>query len=130
MFKLLLLFTLLPLFELWLLIEIGRLVGAWPTVAIVFLTGIAGAWLTRLQGLSTLHLIRSDLKQGIIPGDKLLDGLCILLGGALLLTPGLLTDIFAFILLLPFSRRWIKKAGRRYIEKRLLYGTLNLRRRR
>lgn len=128
--KLLLLFTVVPLVELWLLIEIGRLIGAWPTVLIVASTGFAGVWLARSQGLLTLFQIRSDLEQGIVPGDKLLDGLCILLGGAFLITPGLLTDLFGFSLLLPFSRRWIKEAGRRFLERRLLYGALILRRRR
>jgi len=128
--KLLLLFTLVPLAELWLLIEIGKRIGVWPTVLIVALTGFAGVWLARSQGLSILYRIKSDLSQGVIPGDKLLDGLCILLGGAFLLTPGIMTDLFGFSLLLPFTRPWIKKAGRLYLERRLIHGARNLRRRR
>jgi UPF0716 protein FxsA len=128
--KLLLLFTLVPLIELWLLIEVGRIIGTWPTILIVASTGFAGVWLARSQGFITLFRIRADLEQGIVPGDKLLDGVCILLGGAFLLTPGLLTDLFGFSLLLPFSRRWIKDTGRRFLERRLMYGALVFRRRR
>lgn len=130
MLKLLLLFTLVPLIELWLLIEIGRLIGAWPTILIVASTGLAGVWLAKAQGLITLFRIRSDLEQGIVPGDKLLDGVCILLGGAFLLTPGLLTDLLGFSLLLPFSRNWIKEVGRRFLERRLMHGAMVLRWRR
>jgi UPF0716 protein FxsA len=130
MLKLLLLFTLVPLAELWLLIEIGRLIGTWPTVLIVASTGFAGVWLARTQGLITLFRIRAELEQGIVPGDKLLDGVCILLGGAFLLTPGLLTDLLGFSLLLPFSRRWIKDVGRRFLEQKLMHGGLVLRWRR
>jgi UPF0716 protein FxsA len=108
--RLLLLFTVVPLVELLLLIKIGGLIGVTPTVAIVLATGVLGAWLTRLEGLKTLRGIREDLARGRMPADRLVDGLLILVAGAVLLTPGLLTDAFGFFLLVPPGRRVIRLA--------------------
>jgi UPF0716 protein FxsA len=124
MVKLLVLFTLLPLIELWVLIEIGGLIGTWPTILLVASTGFAGVLLAKSQGLSILRRMQADLEQGIIPGDKLFDGACILVGGALLLTPGLLTDLLGFSLLIPFSRRFFKQGARRFLQRQLERGTL------
>jgi len=86
--RLLLLFTVVPLVELFLLIQVGGLIGIWATVAIVILTGVLGAWLTRLQGLRTLHRLREELAAGGLPAATLVDGMLILAAGAVLLTPG------------------------------------------
>jgi UPF0716 protein FxsA len=125
MLKLFLLFTLLPLIELWVLIELGRWIGTWPTIFLVASTGFAGVLLAKSQGLFVLRKMWADLEQGIIPGDKIFDGVCILLGGALLLTPGLLTDLSGFCLLIPFTRRRIKSTLRRYLQRKLDSGSLN-----
>ena len=109
-FRLLLLFTLVPLVELWLLIEIGRLTGVLPTVALVFATGALGAWLARSQGLATLAKVRRETAEGRMPATALVDGLLILIAGAVLLTPGLLTDVFGFFLLIPAGRSLIRKS--------------------
>lgn len=130
MFRLLLLFTLVPLAELWLLIEIGRRIGTWPAILIVALTGFAGVLLARSQGLSILYRIRDELAQGNLPGEALVDGACILIGGALLLTPGLITDLSGFLLLLPPARRLIKTAARRYLQRKLDSGAFYYYRRR
>ena len=113
---LILLFTLVPLVELAILIRIGQHMGVAYTIGIVLLTGVAGAYLAKMQGLITLSKIQEDINQGIMPADKLFDGVLILCSGILLLTPGLLTDIIGFIGLLPLTRnllkQWIKaKAG-------------------
>ena len=113
---LILLFTLVPLVELAILIRIGQHMGVAYTIGIVLLTGVAGAYLAKMQGLVTLNRIQEDVNQGIMPADKLFDGVLILCSGILLLTPGLLTDIIGFIGLLPLTRnllkQWIKaKAG-------------------
>jgi UPF0716 protein FxsA len=126
MIKLFLLFTLVPLVELWLLIEIGGLIGTAPTIIIVASTGFLGVLLARSQGLSIIYRIVDDLNRGALPGEQLFDGACILVGGAFLLTPGLLTDLLGFALLIPLSRRWIKGAVRRFLERRLEMGTLYL----
>ena len=109
---LILLFTLVPLVELAILIRIGQHMGVAYTIGIVLLTGVAGAYLAKMQGLVTLNRIQEDVNQGIMPADKLFDGVLILCSGILLLTPGLLTDIIGFVGLIPLTRnllkRWIK----------------------
>lgn len=119
-FRLFLLFTLIPLIELYLLIRIGGLVGVWPTVALVVFTGALGAALTRVQGLRVLRRVQNEWGQGRVPTEELLDGLLILIAGAVLLTPGLITDGFGFFLLSPPGRKVIRRAitrvaGRRFV---------------
>jgi len=109
-FRLLLLFTVVPLVELGLLIQLGRVIGLGPTIAIVLLTGIAGASLARWQGLATLRRVQVEMAAGRVPADALVDGLLILVAGAVLLTPGLLTDTFGFFLLIPPTRAAVRRA--------------------
>lgn len=103
------LFVGVPLLELALLIRIGEWVGVLPTVALVVVTGIAGASLARWQGLSTLARFRAATGQGRLPHEELVEGVLILLAGAVLLTPGLLTDICGFSLLVPGVRRAVAR---------------------
>lgn len=117
--RLLLLFTLVPLVELMLLVEIGRVVGLGPTLALVIATGIAGAWLAKVQGLAVLGAVRADLEAGRVPTGRLVDGLLILIAGAVLLTPGLLTDIFGFALLTPPGRRVVRRMVSRGFSRRV-----------
>jgi UPF0716 protein FxsA len=112
--RLLALFVIVPLVELVLLIRLGQWIGLLPTVAVVVITGVAGAALARREGLRTLFSMKSDLRSGRFPVGRLLDGMLILFAGGLLLTPGILTDILGFALLVPGSRGWFKRlvAGR------------------
>ncbi len=117
--RLLLLFTIVPLVELFLLVKLGTVVGVGPTVALVIFTGVLGAWLARQQGLGVLRRLSEDLAEGRLPAEALIDGLLILIAGAVLLTPGLLTDALGFLLLVPQSRAVVRKAvvarfGRRF----------------
>ena len=118
---LILLFTLVPLIELAILIKIGQHMGVAYTIGIVLLTGVAGAYLAKMQGLITLRRIQEDINHGIMPADKLFDGVLILCSGILLLTPGLLTDIIGFMGLLPLTRnllkRWIKAKAENIISQ-------------
>lgn len=107
--RLLLLFTLVPLVELYLLIEIGGVIGVLPTVAIVIVTGVIGAALARWQGLGVLRRLQEDLAAGRPPTDALIDGLLIFVAGAVLLTPGLITDTLGFLLLVPAGRRAVRR---------------------
>jgi len=107
--RLLLLFTIVPLAELYLLVKLGSVVGVVPTVALVILTGVLGAWLARVQGLSVVQRLGEDLAEGRLPTDALIDGLLILVAGAVLLTPGLLTDAMGFVLLIPQGRAVVRK---------------------
>lgn len=129
MLKFLVLFTVVPLVELWLLIRIGEWLGAFPTVLLVAATGFIGVLLVKAQGLLTLRRIGVELERGTIPADSLLDGLLILLGGAFLLTPGIITDILGFSMVLPFTRELVKKVVKVIIQIMIGKGYLNIWRR-
>jgi UPF0716 protein FxsA len=107
--RLLLLFTVVPLLELFLLVKLGTVVGVGPTIALVIFTGVLGAWLARQQGLGVLRRLRAELEAGRLPAGALIDGLLILVAGAVLLTPGLLTDALGFVLLVPPSRAVVRR---------------------
>ena len=109
--RLLLLFTIVPLVELFLLVKLGTVVGVAPTVALVIFTGVLGAWLARQQGLGVLRRLSEDLEEGRLPAEALIDGLLVLIAGAVLLTPGLLTDALGFLLLVPQSRAVVHRAA-------------------
>lgn len=119
--RLLLLFTVVPLVELFLLVKLGTVIGVGPTVLIVLLTGFLGAVLARWQGLGVVRRLSKDLADGKLPADALIDGLLILIAGAVLLTPGLLTDVFGFFLLLPVGRRMVRRAVATRLTKRTAY---------
>jgi len=116
--RLTLLFVLVPLIELALLIQMGRWVGVLPTVALVIFTGILGAALARLQGLATLARFQQALAAGRLPHREMVEGLLILVAGAVLLTPGLLTDATGFLLLVPPVRRAAAVRALRWLQGR------------
>jgi UPF0716 protein FxsA len=124
--KLLLLFVLVPLLELAILVRLGGVLGFWPTIGIVVVTGAVGALLARSQGTRVLSGIRTELAVGQMPTDRLVDGLLILVGGAVLLTPGLLTDVLGLALLIPFTRRRFKAALRRRFDRMIRTGQVNM----
>ncbi|TFB08781.1 membrane protein FxsA [Candidatus Atribacteria bacterium MT.SAG.1] len=107
--KLLISFVIVPVTELYILIEVGKKIGSLTTIGIIILTGIIGAYLVKGQGFMILRKIQNDLNEGIMPGDSLIQGAIILAGGIFLLTPGFVTDIIGFIFLIPASRRVVKK---------------------
>lgn len=122
MLRLLLLFTTVPLVELALLLWIGARIGVLPTVALILVTGVVGASLARLQGLATWRRFQAALAAGRLPGSELLEGLLILVAGALLLTPGILTDAAGFLLLVPPARRWIVGRAEVRLRARVVVG--------
>ena len=89
------------------LISIGSVIGALSTIGLVVLTALLGAWMLRKQGIATLKRVRDALDEGKPPARELLEGIILLIGGALLLTPGFVTDILGFICLLPLTRHWL-----------------------
>jgi len=107
---LLLLFIAIPVVEIYLLIQVGESIGALPTVALVIFTAVLGVWLLRWQGLTTLAQVQQSLAQGQLPAVPLLEGLLLLVAGALLLTPGFFTDTLGFTLLIPPLRRGLARA--------------------
>ncbi len=126
MIKFLLLFTLVPLIEIWVLIEVGGIIGSLPTILLIASTGFVGVFLAKYQGLAVFYRMQMDLEAGIVPAEQMFDGACILVGGALLLTPGLLTDIVGFSLLLPFTRIFYKAAAQKYLNRRMEEGNFNV----
>jgi len=118
--KFLALFLIVPFIELMLLLTIGTRIGIWATLAIIIGTAMVGASLTRREGLKTWWQFQEKLTTGAFPNEELLDGLIILIAGALLLTPGFLTDTIGFILLIPASRRvvkgWLRQRFSRHID--------------
>lgn len=126
--KLLILFTFIPIIEIYVLIEAGRQIGAGATIALVILTGIAGACLARSQGFQLLQRIQNDLQQGRVPAEEMFDGAMILAGGVVLLTPGFCTDLLGFCLLTPLTRRYFKQWLRHWMEKKIARGEIHFRR--
>jgi len=102
-----LIFLLVPILEIYLLIQIGGVIGALWTVALVVLTAFAGAYLLKLQGFATLKRAQESLARGELPAGSLLEGAILLVSGALLLTPGFFTDAIGFICLVPTARQAI-----------------------
>ncbi len=112
---LLLLFLLVPLVEIWFLIVVGGIIGALPTVALVVLTALIGAALARYQGMATIGRLQATLARGEVPAIEMLEGMLLLVGALLLLTPGFFTDALGFICLLPPTRRALARwAVRRF----------------
>ncbi len=95
--SLFLVFLIVPLIEIYLLIKVGGLIGAGPTVFMVVLTAVVGAFMIRLQGVSTMNRVRSMLTRGEMPAIEMMEGLVLLISGALLLTPGFFTDTLGFL---------------------------------
>lgn len=117
--RLLLLFTLVPIVELTLLVWLGQRIGFWPTVGLIVATAVLGSFLAHREGLSALARFRARAASGEMPGAELTDGLIVLVSGALLLTPGVLTDVVGFLGLLPPSRAVIKRALSKRFERGL-----------
>ena len=119
--RLFMLFVMVPIVELMLLIQLGQWVGLMPTLGLVVVTGFVGAWLARREGFRAFTRFQETLAQGGIPADAALDGVAVLIGGAFLLTPGIVTDFVGFSLLIPpvravFKRRLVAAAKRRMEE--------------
>ncbi len=107
----------IPFAEIYLLLEVGSVIGAFWTIFLVVFTAALGAWLLRQQGFSTFRRFQESLRQGIIPAYEMIEGPIILLGGALLLTPGFITDLIGFACLVPSLR---KKIAQYVLEKHLI----------
>jgi UPF0716 protein FxsA len=115
--RLLLLFTVLPALELYLLLKIGAVIGAFDTLLLIFVTGVLGATMARREGFAVLAQLSAEAEQGFPSGTRVVEGLLILAGGLLLLTPGVVTDFLGFSLILPFSRRPLAERAKAWITR-------------
>src|SRR3954470_14331888 len=120
MLILVLLFIVVPILELWLIIEIGGLIGVWPTIALLLADALLGSLLLRHQGRGAWRRFNQALAERRFPGREVADGLMIAIGGTLLLTPGFVTDIFGVLLLLPPTRAIARRLLRGYAGHRFL----------
>ena len=109
-------FLIVPFIEIYLLLQIGGIVGVFPTIALVVLTAVIGVSLLRQQGMATWQRFQDNLQKGELPAYEMVEGPILLVGGALLLTPGFFTDIIGFACLIPQAR---KRIAQYIIEKRL-----------
>jgi UPF0716 protein FxsA len=116
-FYLFLLFTIVPLVELWLLVLLGQWTRAWVPILLVFVDAALGATLIRWQGVRVVRRIQEDLAAGRMPGDALIDGALFLLAAALLIAPGILTDVVGFALLIPPLRALVKRGVAAWLRR-------------
>ena len=124
--KLFLLFTMVPILELYILMKLGASFGVESTLLLVIGTGILGAYLAKREGAIAWLRIQREMSIGRFPGNELLDGFLVLIAGIVLLTPGLLTDIAGFIILFPVSRYFIRELIKKKIKKMMQEGQSNI----
>lgn len=117
--KLIPLFIIVPLMELALLIQIGRWIGTWEAIGLCIITGILGAFLVQLEGLRIWARLQYELLQFRMPTKEIIDGVLILIGGIVLLTPGVITDLIGFSMLLPFTRPLYRNYLKKKFEGRI-----------
>ncbi len=123
---LLVVFTVVPLLELYLLVLLGGVMGFGGTVALVLATGLLGAWLAKRAGLQVLRQWRQALAEMRMPEEGVLGGVLVLLGGALLITPGVLTDVVGLLLLIPPTRRLVVQRMRPWVQRKIDQGTVRV----
>ncbi|GGT01620.1 hypothetical protein GCM10010156_69440 [Planobispora rosea] len=112
-------FLVVPILEIWVLIQVGQVIGGWPTVALLLADSLFGAWIVRREGRRAWQSLQAALGQGRMPDRELADGAMIVAGGALLLTPGFLTDVAGFLLVLPFTRPLMRRLGSWFFARRV-----------
>ena len=100
-------FLVVPVLEIYLLIKVGSVIGAFPTIVLVVATAVIGAFFLRQQGMSTLVRFQNSMASGVLPAKEMLEGILLVVGGALLMTPGFFTDALGFLCLIPLTRRYV-----------------------
>ena len=115
-------FIVVPIIELWVLLQVGELIGLWPTIALLILDAVLGSVLLRSQGRAVWRRFNQALTERRLPHREVLDGVLVIFGGALLLTPGFVTDVFGLLLLIPPSRDLIRRFSTRLLMGRVALG--------
>ncbi|KGM44850.1 membrane protein FxsA [Neobacillus niacini] len=121
-----LLIIVIPAIDIGFLLLSGKTIGVLPTIAFIILTGVLGAYLAKREGLQTIKKAQEQLAFGQIPGESVLDGICILAGAILLLTPGFVTDLFGFLLLFPPSRKPFKFLMINALRRKIQNGNIKI----
>lgn len=127
-FPLFFIFIIVPVIEIYLLIEVGSRIGTLNTIIIIFLTAIIGASMVQHQGLGVMRRIQQNINDGVSPAEEMVNGMMLIIAGVLLITPGFFTDAIGFLIVIPFTRNLIKKIARRIIEKKVSSGVIHIKR--
>ena len=117
---LLIAFVVVPIVEIYVLIQVGQVIGAWWTIVLLILDSAIGSWLIKREGSRAFKALRSALESGRMPGDELADGALILIGGTLMLSPGFVLDILGLLLILPLTRPLFRGVLSRVVSRRLI----------
>ncbi|MES1037923.1 FxsA family protein [Peribacillus simplex] len=116
----------MPVVEIIVLFLSGNLIGFWPTLFLIVATGLIGAYLAKRQGMETWKKAQEQIRYGMMPGNEIIDGICIFIGAALLLSPGLISDIMGLILVFPPTRNLLKPIVIRFIMNRMNKGKVTI----
>ena len=116
----------MPVIEIIVLLLSGNLIGFWPTLFLIVATGLIGAYLAKRQGMETWKKAQEQIRYGMMPGNEIIDGICIFIGAALLLSPGLISDIMGLILVFPPTRNLLKPIVIRFIMNRMNKGKVTI----
>ncbi|AZV63240.1 FxsA family protein [Peribacillus frigoritolerans] len=116
----------MPVVEIIVLLLSGNLIGFWPTLFLIAATGLIGAYLAKRQGMETWKKAQEQIRYGMMPGNEIIDGICIFIGAALLLSPGLISDIMGLILVFPPTRNLLKPIVIRFIMNRMNKGKVTI----
>jgi UPF0716 protein FxsA len=119
---LVLLFLVVPILEIFLIIQVGQVIGGWQTLALLVVESLIGGWIVKREGRRAWRALRSSLGTARMPDRELADGALVLVGGTLLLTPGFLTDVAGFLFVLPFTRPFARRVLTRWITRRAMTG--------
>jgi UPF0716 protein FxsA len=111
---------LVPIIEIYVIIQVGQVIGGWPTVGLLLVESALGAWIIKREGRRAWNALQTALKTGRMPGRELADAALILVGGTLLLTPGFVTDIFGFFFVLPFTRPLARRLLTGFVNRRVV----------
>jgi UPF0716 protein FxsA len=116
--------VLVPLVEIWAIIQVGQVIGPWWTILLLVADSMFGAWLIKREGRRAWTALNTALQSGRMPAQELADGALILIGGTLMLTPGFVTDLFALLIILPFTRPLARRVLAKAVAKRLTIATM------
>ena len=113
-------FVVVPILEIYVIIQVGQVIGAWWTILLLIADSIFGSWLVRREGRRAWQALSTTIRSGRMPATELADGALILVGGTLMVSPGFVTDVFGILLILPFTRPLARRLLTRVVSRRLL----------
>ncbi|MDL4822020.1 FxsA family protein [Actinomadura opuntiae] len=112
-------FLLTPVLEIYLLVQVGEAIGAWPTIGLLAAETLLGGWIVRREGRRAWHSLQETVRRGVAPDRELGDAALVMAGGVLLLIPGLITDVVGLVFVLPFTRPLVRRLASRYTARRM-----------